>query len=167
MVAESLRVNCRGDHAVKFLVALLLLLGGCAGLPLDIGYHGSEEGFISAQRAAWAWQRACGETLIVVHLGAGDVDLEEVGEMPGVLGLTYFRRRNAFAPKTASLILFTRGPQGTTVVAHEMGHALGLGHDAAGIMSVEVGDRYLDFLDADGSILPGVITADECARAES
>ncbi len=164
---ESLRVDCRGYHAVRFLLALLLLLGGCTAGPIDIGYHGSEEGFISAQRAAYAWQRACGETLVIVHLGAGDVDLEEVGPMPGVLGLTWFRRRNALAPKAASLIQFTRGPQGTTVIAHELGHALGLGHDAFGIMSVEVGDHYSEYLDADGSILPGVVTADECERAST
>lgn len=113
------------------VLALLALVAGCGGpsRPLDVGYHGSADGFEKAKLAADAWNRTCGGTLVIVHEGDGDVQLrEQAGLVDGAYGETFKSRETLgiVGPEEPYLIRFMSGGDALGVITHELGHALGI-----------------------------------------
>ena len=143
----------------------LVFLAACAPRPVDIGYHGSDDGYVKALVAANTWNSTCDAELVEVHHGDGDVSLIEEEGMPGgdAYGETVCERLvlTVLGPEEAVRIKFMRGYHALPTLAHEFGHALGLAHEPAGIMRPGVDQ---DALDGEFHIAPGMITPADCAR---
>jgi hypothetical protein len=146
------------------LLSCMTLLGGCANHgPLDLSYHGSSEGYVAAQLAAASWNDTCQADLIHVSWAHDGADVEVYAlwmqePKPGELGTTY---RNWLGD--AYKIEFDDGPIHPLVstLTHEFGHALGLDHEATGIMRAMVNP---DELTDQGLLEPGMITARDCVK---
>lgn len=153
-------------RALLFLLLAWPLVSCTLPGTLDVGYiSGSDEGYVQALLAADAWNRACGVELVRVHRGEGDIALrEQQGITRGAYGETRIERPifGAFGEKRAVSIWFMAGWQAPVTVAHEFGHALGLGHASTGIMQPGVYRELLDPATEYRTLLPGVITQADC-----
>jgi hypothetical protein len=154
-----------------FAVSLVFLSSGCA-VPdvVDIGYHGSDEGYVAALQAADAWNQSCGRDLVNVHRGDGEVQTyERSGYTNGAAGETEIDRpfMNMIGPKYPSTIWHTSGWEALPALTHEFGHALGLEHTHRGIM--QPGNELpslaalLDPTTRHTTLLPGLILPEDCA----
>lgn len=158
------------------VVALFVTLLGCAApTTLDVGYHGSDEGYAAALEAAAAWNETCRADLIQVHRGDGDVQLYETwGTVGGqALGETHLERPflTFLGPKEPTEIRFMRGWEALPVLAHEFGHAMGLQHGDGGIMTpgneLPSMREQLDPATQYETLLPGLITPELCAAIKT
>lgn len=142
--------------------ALLALSTASCGRPLtvDFGYVGSDESFAKAALAAGTWNLTCDYPLIVVHRGKGDWELLETGariecgEGLSVLGCT--------RPSDQIVMFHGGGEWVLPILAHEFGHALGLPHEAEGIMRDHAGADLMD--DGEQTIRSGAISAADCRK---
>lgn len=155
----------KNTHMIAILASLALPSCG-SGRPLDIGYHGSDDGYAKALVAAEAWNQTCSANLIDVHRGDGDISLIEQEGMTGgdAYGETVRERPilTAIGPEEPVRIKFMRGWPALPTLAHEFGHALGLEHEPVGIMRPGV---YQEVLTPDGwGIKAGEITTNDCER---
>jgi hypothetical protein len=140
---------------MKRILLLVLVAGCCRSAPIDVGYASvGNEGWAGAVIAAGAWNIACGETMVVLRRGDGDwlvVENDHLDAERGLAGTTH----------RYGVIEFDVVEPPAMTIAHEFGHAMGLGHASRGIMrSDNSGDKMRD-----GVIAPGQIIAADCASA--
>ena len=132
---------------MRLLLATILgvsLSSGCVSKgALDLTFAGSDEDFAHAQDAAALWNDACGFT-VYVHRGGDGISLEgfpeplylEDGERIGAHTFIWYGGPLGDHPlriRYDTTFSWTRDKL-TLVLAHEMGHAMGLVHESSGIM---------------------------------
>lgn len=133
------------------LAALAVVVGVAAGCaedrtgPLLVTYRGSETGLEATFAAVHEWTAACGRELVTL-VDAGGLPLSEVDTVDGAIGQTdiHDREPSRIRVMTAAHLnqLAADGQWSAetamaaqrSVIAHELGHALGKGHDGIGIM---------------------------------
>lgn len=112
--------------------ATLLLLAACTVSPvarLECRYEGSDRGYAQALWAARQWSDACGLVVDVRRSGRG-IPLREVAadSLDGRHGFTRTRSGEPVA------MFFEADERAELTIAHEMGHAMGVGNVEGGIM---------------------------------
>lgn len=125
---------------MRLLAALsCLLVAGCAASPATVvlEWKGSDAGLVEARAAAQEWADVCGSA-IVVERGSGGAPFFEVADhlSDGSAGETIGSIRSGGLKQ-----MTIGGPNlqdRRAVIAHEMGHALGLEHAASGLMALVV-----------------------------
>jgi hypothetical protein len=141
-------------------------IAGC-GQPdvLDFDYRGSDAGFASATRAALEWNSACGVELVRVGRGSGIPLVEQEGTVHGAMGETTRERPvlGAIGAKETTDIHFMRGSYAMPTLAHEFGHAMGLGHADRGVMRPGGQLDVMDPTTERKTLLPGSIAPEDCA----
>jgi hypothetical protein len=146
----------------KFALAALLastLLACAPSGPIDVGFEGTDEELAAAQAAGAEWNDACGRELVLVHRGEGHISLHgQHGRVEGThAAVTHSHDGDAYE------IVFqdddvNHAPY-MPMIAHEMGHALGLPHTVDGLMSKSIPNGVVG---ADGRLTQGMITQAEC-----
>ena len=127
----------------KAVFLLVFPLLSCSNYSLDpvFTYYGSDQGFADAQIAAREWDK-CGaqititnapnHTPMVEQLHITDDPTDKFG------GMTYFYEGPAGKYVKRVELRTTDDPNRfTTVIAHELGHSLGLSHVPVGLMMPE------------------------------
>ncbi len=147
--------------------AIVMGIVGCsAPSTIDVGYTGSDAGFAAAVQAADVWNKTCKADLIHVHRGDGDVAMiEQDGETRSAFGETTIERPvlGIIGEKRATHIWFMKGDYALPTIAHEFGHALGLGHTDHGIMQPSKEWEQLDPSTARTTIRPEEIGPEQCS----
>lgn len=162
------------DLIAKIAVpALLLTASGCFSedFTIDVGYHGSPQGYVEALVAADTWNQRCQAPLFYVHWGDGALQMYEQMHVDGApedrAGETTWHRPGlcyAYGPTRATDVWFLKGEQPLPIIVHEFGHVVGLHHTPFGIMRPLSGFDELDITHSE--LKPEMIFDWQCAHAK-
>jgi hypothetical protein len=128
-----------------FTLLFLFLFTGCAmnNATIQIRYVGDDKGLCAAQAAAKEWKDVCGRN-IYISRDHGDIIMMQVNDIREIVpsapryvsALTSFDPENG-KPKAVLFQPFGSQEQLTGLIAHELGHVLGIKHVAFGLMKFD------------------------------